>query len=143
MTAMSADLSITRTLAIPLSECEFTAVRAQGSGGQNVNKVSSAIHLRFDVRASSLPEDIRQRLLARKDRRITGDGVVIIKAQQFRSQEQNRGDALRRLQELLRAAVPRPRPRKRTRPPAAAKRRRLDDKLRRGRLKALRRSTED
>ncbi|HKY91168.1 MAG TPA: alternative ribosome rescue aminoacyl-tRNA hydrolase ArfB [Nevskiaceae bacterium] len=132
-------LQVTPQLSIPLEEIEFSAVRAQGAGGQHVNKTSSAIQLRFDVKASSLPEAAKARLLARSDRRISDEGVVLIKAQQFRSQEQNRAAALERLRLLLAAAAAVPKVRRATKPTRASQQRRVDDKTRRGKVKALRR----
>lgn len=120
------------------SEVEMNAIRAQGPGGQNVNKVSSAIHLRFDVQASSLPEIIKERLLALNDQRITVDGVIVIKAQQARSQEKNREDALRRLYELILAAATLPTVRRPTKPTYGSQRRRLASKAGRSEVKSLR-----
>ena len=129
---------MTRAPRIAPHEVQWTAVRAQGAGGQNVNKVASAIHLRFDVHASSLPEDVRMRLLASGDRRITPDGVVVLKAQRHRTQERNLADAIARLQALVDAAAIAPKVRTPTRPTRAAKRRRVDDKVHRGRVKSAR-----
>ena len=131
-------LRINEQIAVSLEEIEISAVRAQGPGGQNVNKVASAIHLRFDIGASSLPAAVKQRLLRRNDQRISDDGVLIIKAQKHRSQEKNRSDALSRLAEIIEQASRPPRKRIPTRPTRASKQRRLDTKKRRGSLKKLR-----
>ena len=120
------------------AEVDISAIRAQGAGGQNVNKVSSAIHLRFDIPASSLPEDVKERLLALRDKRITAQGVLIIKAQGHRTQDMNRLDAYARLQDVVQSAAQAPRPRRATRPTRAAKERRLQDKSQRSAIKELR-----
>ena len=132
-------LKIDDDLCIPDSEIELSAIRAQGPGGQNVNKVSSAIHLRFDIaNSTTLGEDIKDRLLALKDRRISKTGVVIIKSQRYRNQDKNREDALQRLKDLIREALVVKKPRKKTRPPRKVKEKRLEEKSRRARLKQSR-----
>ena len=120
------------------NEIKFEAIRAQGAGGQNVNKVSSAIHLRFDIHASSLPTAVKEKIIALKDRRISKDGVIVIKAQRFRTQEKNREDALQRLNALISKAMVKAKKRKPTRPSISAKQKRMDSKTRKSRIKRLR-----
>jgi ribosome-associated protein len=136
-------LKISDQVSIPSEEIDTSAIRAQGAGGQNVNKVSSAIHLRFDIMASSLPDDVKRRLLLMQDQRITAEGVIVIKAQNHRSQGKNRTEALSRLAELIRRNLRAPRKRIPTRPGQAARKRRLDSKKKRGLLKKLREKPGD
>ena len=125
------------------SEVDMSAIRAQGAGGQNVNKVSSAVHLRYDIPASSLPDDVKERLLALRDSRITQEGVLVLKAQQHRTQEMNRADALARLQEVVDSVAEAPRVRRATRPTYGSKQRRLEGKSQRSQIKSLRGRVQD
>ncbi|MCP5438276.1 MAG: aminoacyl-tRNA hydrolase [Chromatiaceae bacterium] len=136
-------LQITPDIELQDEELEWQPIRAQGAGGQNVNKVSSALHLRFDIAASSLDDALKQRLLTLRDQRITGDGILVIKAQRFRTQEKNRVDAIERLRELIVSASHVPKKRRPTKPSKASQRKRMDSKTRRGATKRLRRSVEE
>lgn len=131
-------LKISNTVQIPANEIEFEAIRAQGAGGQHVNKVSSAMHLRFDIRNSSLPAVYKEKLLAFADQRISNEGVIIIKAQKFRSQDKNRDDALERLKQLIKKATAVQKKRRATKPTRNSQKRRMDSKSKHGKLKSLR-----
>jgi ribosome-associated protein len=136
-------VQISHKIIIPDSEIAISAIRSQGAGGQNVNKVSTAIHLRFDIEASSLPTFYKQQILKLNDRRITQEGVVVIKAQEHRSQDKNRDEALKRLQELIKNAVIIPQIRKPTKPTRGSQKRRLDSKTKRAQIKSIRRQVID
>jgi ribosome-associated protein len=131
-------LKISHQISIPDKEVELSAIRSQGAGGQNVNKVSTAIHLRFNIQASSLPTLYKQRLLASQDQRINNDGIIVIKSQQYRSQDKNREDALNRLKQLIKKAMVTPKKRKPTKPTRSSQRKRVDNKVKQGRQKTLR-----